>query len=72
MVDVVADRDRHRIAKNLTFTQNIKTVITFWPALSTDFDIRRNGMKSSKSFPTPTFLQENSELNDRRRKIIFV
>jgi len=29
MVDVVADRDPHRIVKNLTSTQNIKTVINF-------------------------------------------
>ena len=46
MVDVVVDRDPHRIVKNLTSTQNFKTMITFWPALSTNFDIRRNGMKS--------------------------
>jgi hypothetical protein len=60
VVDVFADRDPHRIVKNLTFTQNIKTVITFWPAMSTDFDIRRNGMKSSKSFPILTSEQENN------------
>lgn len=72
MVDVVADRDPHRIVKNLTSTQHIKTVIT-WPALSTNFDIRRNEMKSSKSFPTQTYEQENnSELNDRRQKIIIL
>jgi len=71
VVDVVAGRDPHRIVKNLTSTQNIKTVITFWPALSTNFDIRRNGMKSSKSFPTLTSEQENnSELSDRGLKII--
>jgi hypothetical protein len=73
VVDVVADRDPHRIVKNLTSTQNIKTVITLWPALFTNFDIRRNGMKSSKSFPTPTSEQKNnSELSGRRWKIIIL
>lgn len=73
MVVVFADRDPHRIVKNLTSTQHIKNMITFWPTLSTDFDIRRNGMKSSESFPTPTYEQENnSELNDRRRKMIIL
>jgi hypothetical protein len=71
VVVVFADRDPHRIVKNLTSTQHIKTTITFWPALSTNFDIRRNEMKSSESFPTLTYEQENnSELNDRRWKMI--
>lgn len=73
VVDLVADRDPHRIVKNLMSTQNIKTMITSQPALSTNFDIQRNGTKSNKSIPALTSEQENnSELNDRRPKIIIL
>jgi hypothetical protein len=43
--DVVAERDPHRIVKNLTSTQNTETVITSQPTRSTNFDIRRNRKK---------------------------
>jgi hypothetical protein len=73
VVGLVADIDPHRIVKNLTSTQNIKTMITSQPLLSTNFDIQRNGTKSSKSIPAPTSEQENNcELIDRRPKIIIL